>query len=193
MVFKNNYKNNSAGKFFCQQRETGFSLIEVMITIALIGIISAIAYPNYLSWVSNSRLKAGARELYGNMQKARLEAVKRNSNVAITFNTVAFPAVGGSYTVFVDDGDGAGGVAGDAVQNGTEATLYQVNMPAGCSLSSASFLGNPRTGFTSQALPLGNRVGTVQMRNKTSQWYQITLMNSGHVKLFYSSDGAVWN
>lgn len=172
--------------------ERGFTATEIIVVLVILGILGAIGIPNFIKMKPNFQLKAAARELYGNMQKARMEAVKRNTNVGISFTTVAFPAEGGGYTIFVDDGAG-GGTAGNAVQDGTEEILTTMTMPMKCSLSSASFLGNPRTGYTPEGLPLGNRTGTVQLRNNQSRWYQITLANSGHVRLQISGDGVSWN
>ncbi len=160
----------------------GFTLIEVLIVIAMIGILSAIAIPNYINWLPNYRLKGAARDLYSNMQKVKLEAVKRNTDVGIAFTTVVFPALGGSYQAFVDDGAG-GGIASNAIQDGTETTLFQVAMPASCSLASASFSGNPRTGYNSRGLPLGNRIGTAILRNNQSAQYTMTLSNAGYAKI----------
>ncbi|MBC8551153.1 MAG: GspH/FimT family pseudopilin [Candidatus Brocadiales bacterium] len=171
----------------------GFSLVEIMIVISIFSILAAIAIPNFISWLPNFRLKSAARDLYSTMQKVRLEAVKRNTNVGISFSTVAFPAEGGSYLVFIDDGAGTPGNAGNAVQDAGEATLLQTNLPTSCSLTSASFSGNPWSGYNSEGLPLGNRIGSVELRNSQSRWYKISLSNSGHVRLEISSDGANWN
>ncbi|MCW5206950.1 GspH/FimT family pseudopilin, partial [Desulfobulbus sp. F5] len=65
--------------------EAGFSFVELMVVIALIGILSAIAAPNFLRSLPQKRLKAAARTLYADMQRARMSAVRRNSKVPVRF------------------------------------------------------------------------------------------------------------
>ncbi len=67
--------------------QKGFTLVEVIVVVALIGILAAIAVPSFLSWLPNMRLKAATRDLYSNMQKIRMEAIKTNNRMAIVFDT----------------------------------------------------------------------------------------------------------
>lgn len=53
----------------------GYSLAELMIVVAIIGTLASYAKFNYSA--SNSRLNQAARDLYSNMQKIRMEAIKR--------------------------------------------------------------------------------------------------------------------
>jgi len=56
----------------------GFTLVELVITIALFAILAAVAVPNYKSFIASQRVKAAAHELLVAAQYARSEAVKRN-------------------------------------------------------------------------------------------------------------------
>lgn len=83
------------------KNKNGFTLIEVMMVVAIIGIMTAIAVPNFLTWLSNMRLNAASRDLYGAMMKAKGEAVKRNVNCGLTFNQTIGATIF-AYIVFAD-------------------------------------------------------------------------------------------
>lgn len=68
-------------------KQKGFTLVEIILVVAIIGILSAIAVPNFLSWLPNIRLKAAGRDLKSNMQKTRIEAIKTNHDWGIVFDT----------------------------------------------------------------------------------------------------------
>ena len=76
----------------------GFSFAELMVVIALIGVLSAIALPNLLRSLPEKRVKNAARNLYADMQKARMTAVKENKPVVVRFN------LAGNYYYIDDDG-----------------------------------------------------------------------------------------
>ncbi|WP_282755912.1 GspH/FimT family pseudopilin [Desulfuromonas thiophila] len=171
-----------------RNRQAGFTLMELIIVVAIFAISAAIAIAGIISWLPNYRLNGAARELFSNMQKAKSEAVKRNTSIGITFTTVIFPATGGGYTVFIDNGDG-GGTAGNAIRDGGERLLFQVTMPPSCSLVTATFGGIVSAGYNSRGLPLGGRIGHAILRNDRSRWFRMDFSNSGYPKIRRSSTG----
>lgn len=60
---------------------TGFSLIEMMIVVAIVAIVSAIAFPSYRVWIQNTKIRSTAESIQNGLQIARAEAVKRNASV----------------------------------------------------------------------------------------------------------------
>ncbi|MDY0953427.1 GspH/FimT family pseudopilin [Stenotrophomonas rhizophila] len=56
----------------------GFTLVELMVTVAVVAILSAIAYPSFQGTLRSNRLAAGHNELLGLVNLARSEAI-RNS------------------------------------------------------------------------------------------------------------------
>jgi type IV fimbrial biogenesis protein FimT len=64
-------------------KQTGFTLIELMVTIAVLGITLSIAIPNFQNAVLNSRITAQANQLMTTLNYARSEAVKRAAPVTV--------------------------------------------------------------------------------------------------------------
>lgn len=64
--------------------ETGVTMLEVMTVVAIIGIATALALPNFANWLARSDLKESMVELQGNLNMARMTAMNRNTTVTVT-------------------------------------------------------------------------------------------------------------
>lgn len=169
----------------------GFTLMELLVAMGILVILFAIAVPEIRSWLPNMRLKAAARDVYANLQKAKLEAVKRNVCVGIGY-TKADAAQNGSYVLFVDDGNGTAGIPCNRIQDGSEATLSVVSMPVGVTLNSVSIGGaSSSLCFNRNAVTCLSSQGNIQVKNQ-SRWYKITVSAAGGLRLETSTDGTHW-
>jgi prepilin-type N-terminal cleavage/methylation domain-containing protein len=100
----------------------GFSLLEAMMVIAVIGILSAIAVPSIINQRNNAKLRDAVSMIRGNFEMARSRAIRENAFVPVLINA-------DGYTIFIDDGPGA--AAGNWAPDGGEKILCDTKLPAG--------------------------------------------------------------
>jgi type IV fimbrial biogenesis protein FimT len=59
----------------------GFSLIELMIGVAILAILLSAVIPSFKVWIQNAKIRTAAESLKNGLQLARLEAIRRNERV----------------------------------------------------------------------------------------------------------------
>ncbi len=113
----------------------GFTMIELLVTMAVAAILLTIAVPNYQLFLINSQMTSKSNDLLGALQLARSEAIKRNSRVSVCKGAGGACGAAGTWAqgwmVFVD-----GGVAG--TMDGTDVPIQIYPALTGTSTLDAS-------------------------------------------------------
>ena len=133
----------------------GFTLVEMMIGIAIVSMVLAIGIPSFNVWLQNSRIRNTAQSILNGLQLARSEAVLRNTQVQFKLDSGSGwivgcvvptsqcpetiqsrpPGEGGSsaITISAPDGmpiqfDGLGKMVGPALAGGATSTRIDVDI-----------------------------------------------------------------
>lgn len=98
------------------KRASGFTLLELMVTIAVASVLIGLAIPSFSDMMRNNRLTTYTNELVTALNLARSEAVKRAVQVTILRKSATNSVWESGWEVFVDNN-------GDGIRNGTDALL----------------------------------------------------------------------
>ena len=79
------------------KKNSGFTLLELLITVALISIVMAIAIPSMTTFTQNDRLTTNINTLIGHLAYARSEAVKRSQQVSICVSNDTATCTAGNW------------------------------------------------------------------------------------------------
>lgn len=83
----------------------GFTLIELMVAVSVVGVLLSLAAPSFSDLVASNRMSSQANEFMGSLQLARSEAVRRSQPVTLR---AADDNYSKGWTVFADsNGDGS--------------------------------------------------------------------------------------
>lgn len=133
-----------------RSRESGFSMTELVIVVAIILIVAAVAIPNGIRAWYNMELRATGDQVAGLMQQARLLAAKNNA-----YFTVCYQTNQGMQTVYLTQ------VTLSSTSACTFSTKYMIDLARSISAASAAPTGtNPSpytlSGDTSPGTPCDN-------------------------------------
>lgn len=145
-------------------RAGGFTFIEILVALGIIGILAAIAIPNWSTLLPNYALNSAARQVQSELQKTKSRAVSENANYRLVFSTTG-------YNIQRDTGDGSGW------QN----TGENKPLPDGITLAGTS---DTTLGFTSRGTSSDTANDkTVKLCNIKSKGKNVVLGTLGRVRI----------
>lgn len=138
-------------------RQRGFSMIEMVVTIAIFGILMAAAMPGMGDWIRNSRVRNAAESIQSGLQQARNAAMTRNRPVSLYLvsdltNSCTLSNTSGSWVVSVASPAGQCGnsasltaapqiIAKGAALDGGSATILATQLGTSAAATTVTFNG----------------------------------------------------
>lgn len=142
--------------------QQGFTLVELVVTVALVAILATLAFPDYSEFVRQWRRDSATRALTTSLQLARSEAIKSTRKVMVCPSTDGASCVESTewntgWIVFVDDG--ATDQEFDAGERLLQVASSQSGIATLASSAGVTFLQFLPNGFMAAASTVGANTG----------------------------------
>jgi len=156
-----------------ENRDAGASLIEVMVSVVLLGVMAAIAVSGWTAWARASEQSGTARHIQSTLRQTQQRAVTEGKSMCVNFDTAAQ-----SFTVYRGACDDAGKVPVEGPLR-TESSAVRLASP-----SFTSPIGSPSSGTTFTARGTGWPGDVLVTRDGTTKTYRLTVQGlTGRVSL----------
>ena len=86
------------------KRQSGFTLLEMIVIVGILGILAAAVYPAIMNALRNRTLEAAAREIAMELHQAKIMAVKTRTNIRVVFRQ----STGQPWTYVMETEDATG-------------------------------------------------------------------------------------
>lgn len=166
----------------------GFTLIETMIVVVVVGILAAVAAPSMTDMFRTMRLSSAASALQVSLNLARSEAIKRGSDARVT---VAANGAAGAWTngwtVFADNTTTANNALAPTADNATVTRLEVVAAPTGpltfSQSGGANYFIYTGQGRLIDAAGVAVSGRTVWFSDASSELFCLVITNTGRVRV----------
>ena len=155
----------------------GLTIFEVLVVLSILAVVSAFVVPNVMNWRRSVQLRGAANNLKGDLEMAKINAIRENNFVAIMFLDALH------YEIFVDNGAGDDGIPDNWIRDGDERLLRAREMPTGVRIdfdaTSFGFLGK-KTRFTGRG---HCTAGSTFLQNEKNDRIRVILNRLGQITL----------
>ncbi len=128
-----------------KRKNAGFTLMELLTVIAMVGILSAVAVPNVMSWRQNREYSASVQRVMAVLRAAKARAVKENVRTVVVFDAAEH-----NFTAFVDRNLND---AWDKAAVPRESRIDFYEMPKGARITNVTF-GGGVVRFDGRGMPI---------------------------------------